>query len=210
MGTVRNVPGTRSGVCRSERSGTVPAPGCARGTTVCVSRRAICKIYIKGGGAHRRSRTAALDAHYRTGTYTPTRLKYRHTQLNSDSSPSWLADRSGLLHRRCLSRRLRSATINRSPWLKAVTCRVRASLRMAPSQPVSTLMKSSKRRLPVGTITGTKRGIQMFLSGADPADFVNGRAVRKTAAADERVIELDGENVTVFKGSHAAEDELLA
>ena len=81
---------------------------------------------------------------------------------------------------------------------------------MAPSQPVSTLMKSSKRRLPVGTITGTKRGIQMFLSGADPADFVNGRAVRKTAAADERVIELDGENVTVFKGSHAAEDELLA
>ena len=74
----------------------------------------------------------------------------------------------------------------------------------------ASLDTDEKQQEAVGTITGTKRGIQMFLSGADPADFVNGRAVRKTAAADERVIELDGENVTVFKGSHAAEDELLA
>ena len=50
----------------------------------------------------------------------------------------------------------------------------------------------------------------MWLSGADPADYVNGRAQHKKKAPEERIVTIGGENVTVFKdfkGTHAAEDE---
>ena len=67
---------------------------------------------------------------------------------------------------------------------------------LAPAEKVQTDGVCSKRK-----------GIQMWLSGADPADYVNGRAQHKKKAPEERIITIGGENVTVFKGTHAAEDE---
>ena len=70
---------------------------------------------------------------------------------------------------------------------------------LAPAEKVQTDGAGSKRK-----------GIQMWLSGADPADYVNGRAQHKKKAPEERIVTIGGENVTVFKdfkGTHAAEDE---